>query len=159
MTTPEQAQQHFKELLLELGTAVGIEGLEPDDEGLCLLEIAGDVFVEIACDEETGNLVLASELGTIPDAMAAAWYPQLLEANAFWVGTGGATLGVHQATGQVVQCYQEPLREMSGEHFVQLFEGFTDAARQWKQRILEDPNAEQESQPQDSLQQMISQRV
>ena len=82
MSTPEQAQQQFKELLLELGTALGLEGLKPDDdEPLCVLEVDENVVVELQCDEETASVLFSSELGAIPDALAAAWYPQLLEAN------------------------------------------------------------------------------
>ena len=130
----------YPELINQLGAQLGIEELTPDEDGLCLLELAGELFVEIDHDPGTNFLSLSSEVGRIPDALAPAWYPNLLEANAFWIGTGGATLGLHQATGSVILAYREPLRGLTAEYLSGLFDDFVTTAQIWKGRILEEPN-------------------
>ena len=154
MSNTDHTRQSVDKLILGLGSALDIGGLSLDDDALCLLEIDGGNFVEIEYREDTEKVVLTSEIGTIPDALQAAWFPRLLEANAFWVGTGGATLGVHQVTGKLIQCYQEPVRGMAIERFVGFFDAFVQSVQQWQQRILEDPNQSQQSQPADALQLM-----
>ncbi len=63
------------------------------------------------------------------------FYPELLEANLLWAGTGGATLGVDPATLSVFMCYQEKMEGMEFLRFQELLKGFSDTALFWNQRL------------------------
>lgn len=130
------AFSEYCQCLSDLGANLQIEGLAPDDEGLCLLQIAADLFVELEFDPETSDLLMSAELGRIGQAHLPDWYPALLHANAFWCGTNGATLGLHEATGAVILCLREPVRGLTGELLIGLFERFTQTAEDWHQRLL-----------------------
>ncbi len=133
--------EHFTDLLKDLGNNIGLPDLKPSSAGLCSLRFDDKVTIDLECSEETGALTFSSILGTLAAHEADAFYPQLLEANLLWGGTGGATLGVDRATLSVFLCYQEHLEGMDFLRFQQLLKGFSDTALFWYQRLQQEPAA------------------
>ncbi|MFZ4115724.1 MAG: type III secretion system chaperone [Chthoniobacterales bacterium] len=134
--------EHFKNLLRDLGASVGLPDLKPSDDGLCSLRFDDRVTIDLECNEETGALIFSSIVGTLLPYQTEKLYPELLEANLLWAGTGGATLGVDPATLSVFMCYQEKIDGMEFLRFQELLKGFSDVALFWNKR-LQDGEASQ----------------
>lgn len=129
--------EHFNDLLKDLGKSVGLPDLKPSSDGLCSLRFDDRVTIDLECSEERGALIFSSIVGTLLPYQAPKVYPELLEANLLWVGTGGATLGVDPATLSVFMCYQEKMEGMEFTRFQDLLKGFSDTALFWNKRLLE----------------------
>jgi hypothetical protein len=129
--------EHFKNLLRDLGASVGLPDLKPSDDGLCSLRFDDRVTIDLECNEETGALIFSSIVGTLLPYQTEKLYPELLEANLLWAGTGGATLGVDPATLSVFMCYQEKVEGMEFLRFQELLKGFSDVALFWNKRLQE----------------------
>jgi hypothetical protein len=127
--------EHFNELLKDLGKSVGLPDLKPSNEGLCSLRFDDRVTIDLEANEETGVLIFSSIVGTLLPYQTEKFYPELLEANLLWAGTGGATLGVDPATLSVFMCYQEKMEGMEFLRFQELLKGFSDTALFWNQRL------------------------
>lgn len=130
---------HFDNLLKDLGNNIGLPDLKPSGKGLCSLRFDDKVTIDLECHEQSGVLTFSCIVGTVAEHEAAAFYPQFLEANLLWGGTGGATLGVDRTTMNVFLCYQEHLEEMDFPRFQQLLKGFSDTALFWYQRLQQGP--------------------
>lgn len=131
--------EQFNHLLKDLGNNIGLPDLQASDEGLCSLRFDDKVTIDLECHEESGVLTFSSIVGTLSEHEADAFYPQLLEANLLWGGTGGATLALEKATLNVFLCYQEHLEGMDFLRFQQLLKGFSDTALFWYQRLQQRP--------------------
>ena len=127
--------EHFNNLLKDLGKSVGLPDLKPSDDGLCSLRFDDRVTIDLEANDETGALIFSSIVGTLMPYQTEKLYPELLEANLLWAGTGGATLGVDPATLSVFMCYQEKMGEMEFLRFQELLKGFSDTALFWNQRL------------------------
>ncbi|MBX9742120.1 MAG: type III secretion system chaperone [Chthoniobacterales bacterium] len=139
--------EHFNDLLRDLGKSVGLPDLKPSSDGLCSLRFDDRVTIDLECSEERGALIFSSIVGTLLPYQASKVYPELLEANLLWVGTGGATLGVDPATLSVFMCYQEKMEGMEFTRFQDLLKGFSDTALFWNKRLLENPEDGSEAIP------------
>ncbi len=139
--------EHFNDLLKDLGKSVGLPDLKPSGEGLCSLRFDDRVTIDLECSEERGALIFSSIVGTLLPYQAEKIYPELLEANLLWVGTGGATLGVDPATLSVFMCYQEKIEGMEFLRFQDLLKGFSDTALFWNKRLLENPDQPADAPP------------
>lgn len=129
----------FNNLLSDLGKNIGLPDLKPSSEGLCSLRFDDKVTIDLEHHEESGVLTFSCVVGTLSEHEAEAFYPQLLEANLLWGGTGGATLAMDRATKKVFLCYQEHLEGMDFPRFQQLLKGFSDTALFWYQRLQQGP--------------------
>ena len=153
--TEQDALPRFTELVVALGADLGIEDLVPDDENGCGVVIGDNLIAEIELDGD--RIVMSAIVGKISPAMAAEWAMELLEANAFWIGTGGATLGVDSASGNVVQCFALPVQGLESDTFNRIFRDFGEAADTWAQRLLTEPV--KSSDPPEELMNVFDQRV
>lgn len=127
--------EHFNDLLKDLGKSVGLPDLKPSNDGLCSLRFDDRVTIDLEANEETGALIFSSIVGTLMPYQTEKFYPELLEANLLWAGTGGATLGVDPATLSVFMCYQEKMEGMEFLRFQELLKGFSDTALFWNNRL------------------------
>jgi hypothetical protein len=118
-------------------------GLEPD-ELLSTQEIMIDglaIGLQLDGDPVLGDLVFFAVLGTPDNAQFGRIARTLLEANSFWVGTGGCTLGVQRDSGAVTLCGRITLAELSGETLAGLLDGFVDTAAFWRAFVTGSPDA------------------
>lgn len=105
------------------------------DELLATEELVCDglsVAMTYAGDDEVGDLVFFADLGSAPPDRQASVYRVLLEANSLWVGTGGATVGVHPGSGNVLLCARLPLEATTAQGFALALDAFVDTAQFWQ---------------------------
>lgn len=122
---------NYEELLRQFAAHVGLDA----QELLTTEEILIDglaVGLQLDGDTADGDLVFFALLGTPSPEHLGRIARTLLEANNLWVGTGGCTLGVQQATGAVTLCGRMPLAALTGESLAMLLDGFVDTAAFWK---------------------------
>lgn len=109
-------------------------GLPPDDvrrtEELVIDGLA--VGLSFSGDEDVGDIVFFSDLGVPAADQIAGMYRTLLEANSLWIGTGGATLGIHSGSGHVLLCGRLPLEGLKGAGMAMVLDAFMDTAQFWK---------------------------
>lgn len=80
--------------LRELGAATGAGDLALDAEGVCLLAFEDGATLYLVLDAPAGELLLWTAAGEVPAEGAEPALRQLLQANLFGRGTGGATLAL-----------------------------------------------------------------
>jgi len=96
------ATKPYEDALMALASHIGVDGaaLLRSNE----LTIDG-VPVGLALEPENGAepaIQVFCPVGTVPEESACRVHRELLRANAFGLGTGGATFGIQQDTGKVV---------------------------------------------------------
>lgn len=134
----------YQTLLRDFASHVG---LDPSVLALTQEVVMGGVAIGLACegDEDSGDLLYFADLGAPSPRRAAAVYKALLEANHFWVGTSGATLGLQPDTGHVVCCGSMALAGLTGEGLAQLLDSLIDTLLFWQQYVddawIQDPPA------------------
>lgn len=124
----------YQTLLREFARHVG---LDPDLLAQTQEVVMGGVTIGLACegDEESGDLLYFADLGAPSPRRAAAVYKALLEANHFWIGTSGATLGLQPDTGHVVCCGSMALAGLTAEGLALLLDGIIDTLLFWQQYV------------------------
>ena len=93
----------YEEVLKEFAHHVGLES----EALLHTEEVLIDGFpigLQLEGSPVSGDVLFFTTLGTPSPEHLGRIARTLLEANNFWVGTGGCTLGVQQATGAVTLC-------------------------------------------------------
>jgi len=128
--------EHYALLLQELGEAVHIPGLACDDTGYAGLDIDG-MLVQMQLNPHTGIVTLFSRLGTVPEQHRAAVNERLLDANLFWQGTRGATIGVDIETHEIVIGKEADSRHLDGQGLVAVVDGFQRSAEAWRRYLAD----------------------
>lgn len=133
-------RDQFAELLSEFGKEIGIPDLTFDENGTCSL-IFDDVVVNIEKNTDDEKIFLYSNLGTIPPQQREAFYKKLLEANAFFKGTGGGTLAVDEHSNIVLFLYQVPVKSLDHGAFSKTMENYINIVEYWTEQVVKYPNA------------------
>lgn len=134
MTEPSLS---YEEILSALAEQVGLDTLEL----LSTQELVVDgqpIGLQLEGDERSGDLIFFAGLGTPAPEQLQRVMRTLLEANHFWVGTGGCTLGLQPGTGAVTLCGRIRLDELGGKTLAALLDGFADTASFWR-NLIESP--------------------
>ena len=90
--------------------------------------------VAVNFDYQSDNpqtLLLHTSLGEVPKTHELELYRALLEANLFWSGTGGATIGVNSATREATLAYQFDFSQMRGDALLATVEQFVVLTELW----------------------------
>jgi hypothetical protein len=127
----------LQNLLKELGHSIKLPDLSADSEGYCCLSFDDKITVHIQLDKDTHNLTFFAELGLVNAEQRRSVYEKMLEANVFWLGTSGATLGVNTDTMKATIGYQEPIQGVDFQRFHQLLEGFVNTTEKWIDLLAE----------------------
>lgn len=122
-----------KGFLEELGSDLGIEGLEFDEYGYCCLEFP-DQTINIEADE-SGLIFLYAHLGNVPKEKTEAFFAMLLEANYLWQQTGGGCLGVDREADVVLLAMQSHVAALDGQGFKNMMENFLNTSVTWTRRV------------------------
>jgi hypothetical protein len=124
----------LQELLTGLGNASGIEGLQADDSGFCLIEVDG-IVCNMQYVYDTNSLYVFAELGEIPAHLLGKLAPELLAANLFGVKTGGGTLALLEESNQLVFSHQTTLENIDAPRFEQILENCINYMVLWKETL------------------------
>lgn len=83
-------------------------------------------------DDEIADLVFFADLGKPAPDRDASVHRVLLEANGLWAGTGGATLGLHSGSGNLLICARVPLEGTTAPGLAEVLDVFVDTAHFWQ---------------------------
>ncbi|MET1115835.1 MAG: type III secretion system chaperone [Comamonas sp.] len=126
----------YRQLLENYAVLVGIEPASDflDTQEVQVAELSVGFTVE--GDEDNGSIVLFTSLGLPTPQMPRERLLQLmLEANAFWAGTGGCTLGLQAHTGAVLVCARAPLALCDAAAFAAVVDAFAEVALLWREIV------------------------
>lgn len=114
-------------------------GLEPVEDLLANQELLiGEIVVGLAPDDNENpyNLTFFTSLGKPAASVPKEKLFQLmLEANAFWIGTAGCTLGLQNQSGEVILCGRAPLNVTTAQTLSAVLNGFADLALVWREVV------------------------
>ena len=128
------ALESTSQLIGEFGRTIGIENLALDEKGCCCL-MFDDVMLNLELTPEPEQFFIYAELGDIPEHGRDEFYAQLLEANFFFRGTGGATLSLDRGANCVLLAYQMASHDLFLQRFSQILENFVNVAATWREKI------------------------
>ena len=120
----------FKALFEQLGRDIGLDGMQPDEEGYLALQT--EASTPVHCQVEDGKLMLLAPLGQLPAGeKQAPAMKKLLAANALWEGTGGATLAVEPTSDQVLLARRWTAAELEETGLHSPLETFLSVMQHW----------------------------
>jgi hypothetical protein len=122
-----EALAPWQDLLAKLGSDIGLAGVAFTEEGYCSLGLEDGRVLHL--DVEDDSLVLMMALGEAPaGAGRLKVLEALLAANAFWIGTQGATLALDPDLRQVLLMRKEPLAVLERQGLREVVEDVIEAA-------------------------------
>jgi hypothetical protein len=127
--------QRYSRLLSEICQEASIEdAAEVELSGQLTV---GGVSVSLIHGEEVGmpGLLLYTELDRSLLEDETDLFRILLEANALWAGTSGATLGLSRRTQNVVLCQSVSYDGLDSKRLVPVLQRFALVASHWKEQV------------------------
>lgn len=136
-------------LLSELGSQMGISGLQFDDQGCARLVFDGAVTLNLEHEPGSSKLQIYSVLGKVPVENREHVFQILLEGNLFGAETGGAVLAVDPLEREIVLFRTLEGEGITGAAFADVVGHFVDAVEDWTARLATSgttaPRSQQES--------------
>ncbi len=123
--------ERLSELLTSVGATLGMD-LQPDENGQCCLRLNETFDVFLDYDFSSEWLQVFCLVGYIGEEEHEAIYSPLLEANLFWTGTEGATLGLAPDDGSVYLCDKKPLDALGPVEFQAWLETLLKTAERYR---------------------------
>jgi hypothetical protein len=125
-------KQKFEELINEFCHITGFDTPQQLlESGEVLVDnIAVSLFVEEEIADD--DLVLYSDIALRPHEININLYQKLLQANLFWSGTNGATIGMNPETGRIGLAKRLSVEHADGNWLVQELYHFSKTATQWR---------------------------
>lgn len=116
----------FARLIGETGRLLGIDGLEPDAEGVCIIASEETEILVIDCTDDADAVLLTATLMPLPpDPHKAA--VAALKANHGFRATRGATISFDQDARNLVLSRHMPFQALTPESLVEAIEEFSSA--------------------------------
>lgn len=135
---------NFAQLLKELGEFAGIADLAPDEDGGCTL-MFDDFTVHMLADEEKDTLLVYSVAALVPPMESERFLGRLLEANAFYGETFGASFSVRDGAVYLQQLV--PLGYTTPQRFFEMLETFLRTLAVWRELLNSPTDGVTESGP------------
>lgn len=127
------AREHVDLALAEVGSRIGLDGMLLEEDGSAVLML-DEIVVNLELDEAADRLLMYASLGR-PAGGREALYKALLRGNFLWGATGGATLSLDPAEGDVMLQQAATASTLDGTALEGLLEGFANAAESWAGRV------------------------
>jgi hypothetical protein len=124
------------DLLKELGPRIGMPALALDADGLCAISFGDGATITIALDGETG-CVLLGYCGGLPGQRRVPYLRQLLEANFFRRGTGGAVIALETDLDEALLVQRLPLAGLDSTSLETTLTAFAAYQERWSMRAAE----------------------
>ena len=121
----------YNDLVADLAAHIGLD----PKELLATEEIVVDdqvIGLQLDGHETVGDLLFFTVLGAPDPDHFPRIARTLLEANNFWIGTGGCTRGLQRESGDVTLCGRIALGDLSGQTLAGLLDSFVDTASFWR---------------------------
>lgn len=120
----------------EIAERTGIPRVDLSEEDSAALPFGEDgMLLHVQYRREIPAVVFTAPLGGVPQGKKTFVFERLLEANVYWLGARGATLGYHADLEQVVLQFQEGASHLTSERLQNVLEGFVSVAIEWKSTL------------------------
>ena len=124
-------------VLKRFGDDIGLENLALDDNDHCLLSVDDRQTVQIQLDCDRDELVLFTDLGRLGQSNRLEICETLLEANLFWNGTDGATVGLERSEGLLFLSDKTDPSRLDQKSFEAILERFINTTEELLAMIRE----------------------
>jgi Tir chaperone protein (CesT) family len=130
------ARSLANQLLDSFGRILTIDGLKlgEQDDG-CVLLFDGDLALRIEYDEPSEQLMFSIYLASLPEERPERLLRELLGANLYWIGSGGATMCIDSASDAILLIQAQRVAELDDGRFERLVESLLNMAERWRERI------------------------
>lgn len=136
-------------LLSELGSLMGVSGLQFDAQGCARLVFDGAVTLNLEHEAGSSRLQIYSVIGKVPLENREHVFQLLLEGNLFGAETGGAVLAVDPMEREIILFRTLEGDGITGAAFAEVVGNFVDAVEDWTARLATSgttaPRSQQES--------------
>ncbi len=130
----------FSNLLQGFGQRLEMGELRIEDDSYAMLGVE-DTLITLKYLDEPDQVLMYAAVADLPDhaddATMKAYYEALLEGQAFYVETAGATLSVSKELGMVLLQIILPMRTLDVEKMIHIVENFVRVADHWSIRCAE----------------------
>jgi hypothetical protein len=123
------------QLLATFGKTLTLDGLAFGEDDTCVLLFDDDLAVTIEFDEPEARLVFSIFLDELPEEGSEPLLRELLAANLYWLGTGGATVGLQSSTRALMLVQASPVTALDDSSFERLLEALLKVAEKLRERI------------------------
>ncbi len=122
----------FNELIAGLGAKLGLELTVEND--VCTLGI-DDMVVAVQVQNEVGQVIMSAEIGEPPPQGLEQLLSAMLNANYFFLETGGATISRNPETGNFFLCRYDGLETLDVESLMAKLEKFVNVLETWRDLV------------------------
>lgn len=126
----------FTELMQAFGAKVGLEGLAPDGDDTCRIDVDG-MSISFMEHRESGTVVTWAEVSEPPPEGVSVLYRVLMESMFMGQATGGSTFSVEPETGKIFLHRVDPLQAFDLDSFCSMLERFVNVLEQWRKLIVD----------------------
>jgi hypothetical protein len=123
------------QLLAAFGKTLTLDGLALGEDDTCVLLFDDDLAVTIELDEPEARLVFSVFLDKLSEEGAEPLLRELLAANLYWLGTGGATIGLQKSTGALMLVQARAVIAFDDAAFEHLIDDSLRTAERLRARI------------------------
>ncbi|MFO1349206.1 MAG: type III secretion system chaperone [Gammaproteobacteria bacterium] len=125
---------NIRDVLAELGHQMGLK-VSLNDQGVCRLVFDQRFTVDIEASPDNDTVHLYSVLCPIPSDGKERFYEQLLEANLFGGGTGGAWFALDSLHNEVLLNRTLNMATTDYQDFVGVLESFVNHLESWDGKL------------------------
>lgn len=122
-------------VLRQFGDNIGIPNLKLDEEDNCELCIDDQMTVDLEFATDRGELVLSTVVGQVTEINRLEICETFLEANLFWRGTHGATVGLSREADLLYLCDKVAADTLCLEVFESMLDRFISTAEAWSRAL------------------------
>lgn len=130
-------QQTVDGWLRELAGKLGADNFSLDENGSCAFEFDGRFRVGIEAPEEAEIVHLYAVIAPVPadETERGSFCERLLKLNCFGDETGGAAFAIHEATNNVLLCFNITIDNCDAQIFENLIGNFIEVADRWHSEL------------------------
>ncbi|WP_263769498.1 type III secretion system chaperone [Propionivibrio soli] len=125
----------FDSLLSRAGVLAGIRDLVADEDGFCLVQVDGRLMLTLEYSQDADAVILGAVCGRLPEPAPASLLSEILEANYYWIGSGGGTLAINSPAGTLDLQFRESIERMEPERLKDLLGAMVINAERWQRRL------------------------
>jgi Tir chaperone protein (CesT) family len=124
------------QLLAAFGKTLTLDGLAFGDDDTCVLLFDDDLAVTIEFDAPETRLVFSVFLDKLPEIGVEPLLRELMAANLYWLGTGGATIGLQASTGALMLVIASPVTALDDAGFERVIDESLRVSLRLRARIV-----------------------
>ncbi len=129
--------QAYANLLPALAKELNLEGLEFDEDDMCMLQGENGMTLALLRHESGESLTLAASIYPLQDATRAALCEKLMKMNFLLLETQGSTLSIDEEGHEVVVCRQLVLSGLDPEGFIDQILNFLLLSSHLREQLMD----------------------